>query len=297
MTFHGSGHRTLRAYTEIDDAPNVMRDVTLSLRPDWKPEDCFVRLSVGDQLMGSSWFQFTDTEAICEGYTVNEGRISQRYPLKQRIDGFGTHPIAADAWLTSVVDLSRGPHTETHQNILMCSLDHRGATGPFIMRHPKGVRQTFVGRERINGHETIVYAFQQFADSRATYGPDPEAVVEDVPGLRNRVGVKTRYRGKLWLDEETGQLWRQETELTAEYSFFQQPQVLMRLEQEYQPSDFGILTPKKFVFSWFASLRDRQTASPHLELTSRTTYDYGKFTRFDVTSEEGKKELLNKGKP
>ena len=23
MTFHGSGHRTLRAYTEIDDAPNV----------------------------------------------------------------------------------------------------------------------------------------------------------------------------------------------------------------------------------------------------------------------------------
>lgn len=177
MTFHGSGHRTLRAYTEIDDAPNVMRDVTLSLRPDWKPEDCFVRLSVGDQMMGSSWFQFTDTEAICEGYTVNEGRISQRYPLKQRIDGFGTHPIAADAWLTSVVDLSRGPHTETHQNILMCSLDHRGATGPFIMRHPKGVRQTFVGRERITvaagTFDALHFRYSETTDANAETRNEP----------------------------------------------------------------------------------------------------------------------------
>ncbi len=82
ITVHADGRRTLRAYTEIDDAPNVMRDVTLSLGADWRPTDCFVRLSVGDQMMGTSWFQFTDTEAICEGYTVNEGRISQRYPLK-----------------------------------------------------------------------------------------------------------------------------------------------------------------------------------------------------------------------
>jgi hypothetical protein len=158
------------------------------------------------------------------------------------------------------------------------------------------VRGLVVGRERINGHDTVIYAFQQFADSRATWGPDPEAVVEDIQGLRNRVGVKTRYRGKLWLDVESGQLWRQEVELTAEYFFFAQPQVLIRLEQDYQPSEFGILTPQKFVFSWFAHMRDREK-SPRLALTSRTTYSYGKFTRFDVSSEEGKKELLNKGKP
>jgi hypothetical protein len=72
--------------------------------------------------------------------------------------------------------------------------------------------------------------------------------------------------------------------------------VLIRLEQDYQPSEFGILTPQKFVFSWFAHMRDREK-SPRLALTSRTTYSYGKFTRFDVSSEEGKKELLNKGKP
>ena len=52
ITVNGDGRRTLRAYTEIDDAPNVMRDVTLSLRPDWKPSDAFVRISVTDWIEG-----------------------------------------------------------------------------------------------------------------------------------------------------------------------------------------------------------------------------------------------------
>jgi hypothetical protein len=38
------------------------------------------------------------------------------------------------------------------------------------------------------------------------------------------------------------------------------------------------------------------SAAARLELTSRATYTYGEFTRFDVSSEEGRKELINKGK-
>jgi len=149
ITVHGDGRRTIRAYTEIDDAPNVMRDVTLSLDKDWRPQDCFVRLSVGDRFVGSSWFRFTETEAECEGYTVAEGRISQRYPLKGKLDAFGTHPIQADAWLMSIFDITRGPGIGLYTNVLLCSLDHRGATGPMIMRHPLGVRLQYVGPDRI----------------------------------------------------------------------------------------------------------------------------------------------------
>lgn len=149
ITVHADGRRTLRAYTEIDDAPNVMRDVTLSKGADHRPTDCFVRLSVGDQFMGSTWYRFTEDEASCEGFTVNEGRISQRFPLKRALAGFGTHPIQADAWLTAIVDLSRGPHRDDYQDVMMCSLDHRGATGPTLMPHPRGVNLRFVGRERI----------------------------------------------------------------------------------------------------------------------------------------------------
>ena len=149
VTVHADGRRTLRAYTEIDDAPNVMRDVTLSFAADWKPTDCFVRLSVGDAFMGSSWYVFNDQEAVCEGYTINEGRISQRFPLKRPLVGFGTHPIAADGLLTSIVDVSKGPHGSIYQDVMMCSLDHRGATGPTLLRHPIGVKLAFIGRERI----------------------------------------------------------------------------------------------------------------------------------------------------
>lgn len=156
------------------------------------------------------------------------------------------------------------------------------------------LRGLVAGRETINERDTVIIVFDQLAQSRAVWGADPEDVLNDIPGLRNRVNVRTRYRGKLWLDQATGQLWKQEVELVADYVAFAQPQVMLRWEQEYQASELGILTPKKFVFSWFAFLRQRDAATMQLALMSRTTYSYGKFRRFDVSSEEGKKELINK---
>lgn len=168
ITVAGDGRRTLRAYTEIDDAPNVMRDVTLSLAPNWQPEDAFVRLQVGDRFMGSSWFRFTPTMAECEGFTAAEGRISQRWPLTQPLQGFGTHPIQADAWITSMVPESAGTAAGEYDNILMCSLDHRGATGPMIMKFERAVKLRFVGRETITvkagTFDALHYRFAETTD-------------------------------------------------------------------------------------------------------------------------------------
>lgn len=187
-----------------------------------------------------------------------------------------------DAWLKYDIGRRFWGYTITQARLFK-------ALGPSVRAIP-------FGRQTIGEHETVVIVFEQLAGSRATWGADPEDVLNDISGLRNRVGVKTRYRGKLWLDRETGQLWRQETELVADYYTLAQPQVMIRWEQSYQASDFGILTPKQFVFSWFANMVGRDTAAARLELTSRTTYTYGKFTRFDVSSDEGRKELINKGK-
>ena len=35
ITVHGDGRRTLRAHCEIDDEPNVLRDVTLTKNKNW----------------------------------------------------------------------------------------------------------------------------------------------------------------------------------------------------------------------------------------------------------------------
>ena len=183
ITRHADGKRTLRAYNEIDDAPNVMRDVTLSIGTDWRPTDCFVRLSVGDAFMGSSWFQFTEREALCEGYTVNEGRISQRIALKAPIDAFGTHPIQGDGWLMKIVSLDQPGVARQYRNIMLCSLDHRGATGPILMPHPLGVPITFVGRERL----TVAAGTFDALHFRITETAD------DTAETRNEVGKHPPY--------------------------------------------------------------------------------------------------------
>jgi hypothetical protein len=172
ITVHGDGSRTLRAHAEIDDPPNVLRDVINTVGPDWQPRDTFIRLSVGDRFVGSSWFRFTPGLIECEGYTAAEGRISQRFPLDGPPCTFGTHPIQGDAWHLNVYDLDKGPGYEIFPRLVMSSLDHRGATGPMVCIHPIGLRLSFVGRER------VAVAAGSFDALRFRYG-DPGDSGED----------------------------------------------------------------------------------------------------------------------
>ena len=93
ITVHGDGRRTLRAHCEIDDEPNVLRDVTLTKNENWDTLDAFVRLSLGDEQQGSSWFYFGGTGADCEGWTHERGRFSEHEAYDERPAIFGTHPI------------------------------------------------------------------------------------------------------------------------------------------------------------------------------------------------------------
>ncbi|MFN2099912.1 hypothetical protein [Altererythrobacter sp. MF3-039] len=149
ITKHGDGRRTIRAHCEIDDAPNVMRDVVLTLDKDWITRDGFVRLAVGDETSGSSWYRFHDDHAICEGWLANGGRISQRIDYSRPGELFGAHPIQGDAWHLHSLDLARGPHVKVFDEFLMTSLDHRGATGPELVWHDAGMIVEFIGREEL----------------------------------------------------------------------------------------------------------------------------------------------------
>lgn len=98
ITKHLDGRRTLRAHCAIDEnAPRVLRDVILSLDASWNPTDAFVRLTVNERFVGSSWYRFTPTLAECEGFTEQEGRISHRFELEKPVTLFATHPLQADA--------------------------------------------------------------------------------------------------------------------------------------------------------------------------------------------------------
>ena len=148
-TTHVDGSRTLRAHCSIDEnPPRVLRDSLTNLDADWNPTGGFVQITVDDAFVGSAWYRFTESEAECEGYTVKEGRISQRMDLQGRPSFFGTHPIQADAMHTHAYDLTQGPGAQELPYHLMCSLHHRGADGPVLLRK-SGLVMTFVGEENV----------------------------------------------------------------------------------------------------------------------------------------------------
>ncbi len=148
ITKHADGKRTLRAHCEIDDAPCVLRDVTLSLDQDWYPLDCFVRLTIDDQFEGSGWMYFNENYAECEMFNARDGRISQRIDLQARVRWLGAHPIVADAMCFAVFDRSQGPGKVFYPNMALTSPDHRGATGPLLFKMGFGLR--YLGEEQVS---------------------------------------------------------------------------------------------------------------------------------------------------
>lgn len=147
FTVHGDGKRILRAICEIEEpAPTVLRDITYALDEDDMPMDCFVRLTIGDEFMGAGLFIIRDGAIACESYGPSIGRVSQTRKIVGPYDGFGTHPIQGDAYITKKVDISKGPHTHQLRTFLP-SIDHRGATPPRIAE--ANMQLSYIGKETV----------------------------------------------------------------------------------------------------------------------------------------------------
>ncbi|MBN4055718.1 hypothetical protein JYT95_00135 [bacterium AH-315-J23] len=147
LTTQADDNLVMHAHCEIDDAPNVIRDVVLAMDKNSRPLDCSVRISVDDKYEGSGWFQFNDGNVICESHNASAGRIHQDIKVPAPVKWFQAHPIVGDALLMKLYDLSQGPGKQFFDNLMLSSPDHRGATGPEIFQTGFGIR--YVGEERI----------------------------------------------------------------------------------------------------------------------------------------------------
>ncbi len=149
LTQQADGTDVLLAHCEIDDQPNVTRDVCLAMRhADCAPLDCSVRLSVGDRFEGSGWMRFVKGHVECETFNQRDGRISQRVETPQPVRWLQSHPIVGDALLMRLYDLQQGPGKTFFDNIFLTSPDHRGATGPMLFK--TGFSIVYLGEENID---------------------------------------------------------------------------------------------------------------------------------------------------
>ena len=134
FTRHGDGSVVMRARCEIEEpAPTVLRDIVYHIGPGMVPQHLHVHLTLGDEFLGSGWLRHDEAAGAieCESFGPAIGRLSQRIPTNGGFDGFGTHPVVGDGYLSRQMDLSRGPHRRTMRCFLP-SPDHRGATPPMI---------------------------------------------------------------------------------------------------------------------------------------------------------------------
>jgi hypothetical protein len=151
VTHQADGVRVVHAHCEIDDAPNVIRDVVLALDAQWYPIDCSVRLTVGDAYEGTGLITFGAHQGrhFAECHTVNrrDGRVAQRMELDERVRWLGAHPICGDALGLACYDLAQGPGRQFFPQMMLTSPDHRGATGPMMFRLGFGLE--YVGAETV----------------------------------------------------------------------------------------------------------------------------------------------------
>ncbi len=148
VTIQPDGTRTMRATCEMDD-DRLLRDVVMTVDKDWYPLDAFVRLSINEQLVGTSWFRFTEHTAECEGYITEEGRVSQQVKSDDRILTFGAHPVHGDAWGLALLkrDKDLDPGTDLNYS---SSHEPNGGSGPrLVPSRSDFTRKKYIGPERI----------------------------------------------------------------------------------------------------------------------------------------------------
>jgi len=148
LTKQADGLSILHAHCEIDDAPNVIRDVTASFETaTMRPQDGYVRISVGNKYEGSGWFRFTEKAASCETFNKDTGRETTHLDITAPTSWFGHHAIVNDGFLSRFFPLEAKPGKQRLKHVMMSSPDHRGATGPILFPLSFGV--VYVGDESI----------------------------------------------------------------------------------------------------------------------------------------------------
>ena len=140
LTKQADGVSTLHAHCEIDDAPDVIRDVTATFETATMTSvDGFVRISVGSKFEGCGWFQFDDTHARCNVFNAKAGPESVELKTEVHTPWFGHHAIINDVFLSRFFPLDSKPNKKRIEQVMMSSPDHRGATGPMLFPLSFGV--------------------------------------------------------------------------------------------------------------------------------------------------------------
>lgn len=155
-----------------------------------------------------------------------------------------------------------------------------------------GLRPYFVyrleGEEDLNGQRVFVVSYLQTRetpDIRVNGDSRPLGRISqdyDIDSDKD-IPLNGRLRGRLWIDSQTFQVWKEHRELTVQPEGFERPTAVIENEFEYQPSVFGILTPRLISHTQYrVRVKDGQVVKE-----AKVTFEYSKFSKPDVEVKSG----------
>ncbi len=142
-----------------------------------------------------------------------------------------------------------------------------------------------LGTENYQGREVYVVSYRQTKKSpfitvneKGSKEKGVKAYFDaDIPGALKK---NERFlRGKLMIDTETFQLWREERSLAIETA---QPIIAQETIFEYAASEFGILVPKRITFIENGIRRNSKSEDFRTVKNTQVIFDYSKFRKTNV---------------
>jgi hypothetical protein len=138
-------------------------------------------------------------------------------------------------------------------------------------------RFNLAGQARLNGHDVVELEYREVVPR--------ERHPSGVDGVYKGMGVTSFFeRGRLWVDAATHQLRRSTYEIAGVHPALPASIQLIGVESTYTESRFEILVPERIVVEFYENVKSK--AKPVFALTGRTTYAYGAFRQFGVTTDE-----------
>lgn len=212
---------------------------------------------------------------------LREGAISE-YRVPRAVDGAPVRNAQRDAIKSFQRIADAKTATEESERLKALMLKHvlRYATSGFTL-HPLGVVAedqrrdavfTAAGRDVVSGRDAVVLAYES-------------KVWRSEAGGAYRAFTKPRigHRGRAWLDPADGRLLRWEHELLIVDADISTPGPYLTTVVEYEPSEFGIWTPRQVVATFSDKVREKNRPAS-LRLAGRITYAYTTFQRFSVST-------------
>lgn len=153
-----------------------------------------------------------------------------------------------------------------------------------------------VGKEKIEGRDVWIIEYEQTKASPYILSNPTDKEEKAKTATRYNMPVSDGLRptnplmkGVIRLDAETGQIWRNQFKIILHPTKLTRPVEANEITYEYQSSEFGILTPKKFVIKSYR-INGKNDKDLVVRNDSEIVYEYAKFSEFKTETKEYKIE-------